>query len=134
MNKTKEYLLSLGATETALSSIAEDVHRSNLSVIYCPFSALTDINGNVTITVTIGENPLNFSLRRKFTDKKWYLQEEGTVDGEDYIRTSEVSLLSFKHFTDKFTYMLVSPYAYTDDMTEDYALTLLQSMSLIVKY
>lgn len=134
MNETKEYLISLGATETALASIAEDMSRDNLAVVYCPFSSITDVNGNATVALTIGEHMLNFSLRRRFVDKKWYIQEEGTVDGETYNRISTVTLLSFKHFADKFTYMLVSPYAYEDDMSDEYALALLQNMSLIVKY
>ena len=134
MSETKDYLLSLGATETALLSIAEDMERDNLAVIVCPFSSITDINGNNTVSVTIGTYVLNFSLRRRFVDGKWYIQEEGTVDGNNYIRTSVVSLLSFKHFADKFTYMLVSPYAYLEEMTDEYALALLQNMSFIVKY
>lgn len=134
MDDIRSYLIGLGATETSLKTLAEDMSRDNLAVVFCPFNSITDPNGNHIATITIGDWIINFSLRRRLIDGKWYLQEEGTIDGSEFIRTSTVDLLSFKHFADAYTYMLVSPYAYEENMTDEYALALLQNMSLIVKY
>lgn len=130
----KDTLISLGCTEEAIKSIAEDTERESIAVIERPFSELETVNGSFSISISFGTYSMIFTLRRKLTDRSWYIIEEGTVNGTEYKRVSEFKLLSFMHFVDSYTYMLVSPYAYTEDMTDEYALALIKNLSIVLKY
>ena len=129
------YLCSLGATETVLKELARDADHDNLVV--CPgiFSVLSETTADsVSIPVEFNGMTITFSLRKSLTDSTWWIKEDGLLN-EEYINTVQRFLLNtYKHRTANWTYMIVSPYEYKDDLSDALKRQCIANCSLLIKY
>ena len=124
------YLTNLGATDSVLNSLAEELN-DDFVVVDTPFAPIeTDNAYSVTVPIEFGGNAISLTLRKDLSDDNWWLVEEGSVNGQKVAYTSRFTLDSFIHYHGVFTYIIVSPFKFT----ESTARSCIAHSSLLVKY
>lgn len=127
-NDDYKYLQSLGMPDYVLKDLAEE-GNDDFVVIEKPFAqVLTSDDKSFTVPMEFAGNQIELTLRKDLTDNNWWIEENGTVNGESYTSISRFTLNSFIHFHKNFTYIFVSPYP-IDNMDMSVAFS-----SLLVKY
>lgn len=137
MEQTPEIiaLYNLGATENILKEFAREEDHDNAVVCELPFSSLQDNTAQaVTVPVTFGGNSINFSLRKSLSDCSWWITEEGTVNGEYYNSVQRFNLNSFHHIRDSWEYIIISPYEYNEQLSDQLKRQCVANSSLLIKY
>lgn len=129
------YLYSLGATDTVLKDLALDEDHDNFVVCPMPFASLQDSNAqSVSVPVEFGGNTVMFDLRKTLSDGSWWLTEDGTVGNVDVNSVQRFLLDTYKHRTSNWMYIIVSPYAYDETMTDALKRQCIANCSLLIKY
>ena len=131
--KTQEeldYLYALGATDSVLKDLALDDDHDTFVVCAQPFSALTDSSAQaVSVPVEFGGTTVTFDLRKTLSDGSWWLTEEGNESS-----IQRFVLDTYKHRYGPFTYIIVSPYAYSEDFSDALKQQCIANCSLLIKY
>ena len=128
-------LYNLGATENILRELAREEDHDNAVVCELPFASLQDSAAQaVTVPVTFGGNSINFSLRKDLSDGAWWITEEGTVNGEAYSSVQRFNLNSFHHIRDSWEYIIISPYEYNEQLSDQLKRQCVANSSLLIKY
>lgn len=131
--KTQEeldYLYALGATDSVLKDLALDDDHDTFVVCSQPFSALIDSSAQaVSVPVEFGGTTVTFSLRKTLSDGSWWITEEGEESS-----TQRFVLDTYKHRYSSFTYIIVSPYAYSEDLSDALKRQCIANCSLLIKY
>ena len=137
MEQTPELiaLYNLGATENILKELAREEDHDNAVVCELPFASLQNSTAQaVTVPVTFGGNSINFSLRKNISDGSWWIIEEGTVNGEAYNSVQRFNLNSFHHIRDSWEYIIISPYEYNEQFSDQLKRQCVANSSLLIKY
>ncbi len=125
-----DYLYALGATDNVLRDLALDDDHSNFVVCPQPFtSLLTNEDMAVSVPVEFGGTTVTFSLRKTLSDGSWWITE----DSEDN-SVERFVLDTYKHRTKSFTYIIVSPYKYEEDLSDALKRQCIANCSLLIKY
>lgn len=131
--KTQEelnYLYTLGATDSVLKALALDDDHDTFVVCAQPFSALSDDSAQaVSVPVEFGGTTVIFSLRKTLSDGSWWVTEEGN---ESTIQ--RFVLDTYKHRYGSFSYIIVSPYSYSEDFSDGLKRQCIANCSLLIKY
>lgn len=128
-------LYALGATEDILKQFAREEQHDNSVLCETPFSSLQDTNAeSVVVPVTFGGNSISFYLRKSLSDGSWWLTEEGTVNGEAYNSVQRFNLNSFHHINDSWEYIIISPYEYNEQLSDQLKRQCIANSSLLIKY
>ena len=131
--KTQEeldYLYALGATDSVLKDLALDDDHDTFAVCTQPFSALADSSAQaVSVPVEFGGTTVTFNLRKTLSDGSWWITEEGN---ENTIQ--RFVLDTYKHRYGSFAYIIVSPYAYSEDLSDALKRQCIANCSLLIKY
>lgn len=131
--KTQEelhYLYALGATDSVLKDLALDDDHDTFVVCPQPFSAIADSSVQaISVPVEFGGTTVTFSLRKTLSDGSWWLTEEG-----DESVVQRFVLDTYKHRYSFFTYIVVSPYAYSEDFSDALKRQCIANCSLLIKY
>ena len=131
--KTQEeldYLYTLGATDSVLKDLALDDDHDTFVVCPQPFSALADSSAQaVSVPVEFGGATVTFSLRKTLSDGSWWLTEEG-----DESVVQRFVLETYKHRYSSFAYIIVSPYDYSEDLSDALKRQCIANCSLLIKY
>ena len=131
--KTQEeldYLYTLGATDSVLKDLALDDDHDTFVVCAQPFSSLADSYAQaVSVPVEFGGTTVTFSLRKALSDGSWWLTEE-----EDESAPQRFVLDTYKHRYGAFSYIIVSPYAYSEDFSDALKRQCIANCSLLIKY
>lgn len=131
--KTQEeldYLYALGATDSVLKDLALDDDHDTFVVCPQPFSALADSSAQaVSVPVEFGGTTVTFSLRKTLSDGSWWITEEGN---ESTIQ--RFVLDTYKHRYGSFEYIIVSPYSYSEDLSDALKRQCIANCSLLIKY
>ena len=124
------YLYALGATESVLRDLALDDDHDNFVVCPQPFaSLLTSSDMAVSVPVEFGGTTVTFSLRKTLSDGSWWITEDSNDNAvERFI------LDTYKHRTGTFTYVIVSPYEYCEDLSDALKRQCIANCSLLIKY
>lgn len=128
-----QYMKSLGVSGETLTSLSL-LDKKNFGVIELPFSTVDSLKQSAEISTTIGDNTLTISLRKRLTDGVWFATETGTIAGEDFYHCAPVYLDTLRHCTKSFCIVFVSPYAFSEDMTEGVELSVIQNLSILAVY
>jgi hypothetical protein len=126
------YLKQLGASNFVVTALMADTTHDTFCVLEKPFGELTENIFAYTTTVSFGANTLKLTLRKTFSDNNWWIDEEGVFEGKSYRHSSLVRFNSYVHFNSEFTYILVSPYTFTNDIKEQIAC--LANCSFLLRY
>lgn len=128
-------LYSLGATEELLKQFAREDQHDNSVICETPFSSLQDTNAeSIVVPITFGGNTVNFSLRKDLSDNAWWIIEEGTINGEAYSSVQRFVLNSFHHIRDSWEYIIISPYEYNEQLSDQLKRQCIANSSLLIKY
>ena len=131
--KTQEeldYLYALGATDSVLKDLALDDDHDTFVVCPQPFSSLADSSVQaVSVPVEFGGTTVTFSLRKTLSDGSWWLTEEG-----DESVVQRFVLDTYKHRYSSFAYIIVSPDAYSEDLSDALKRQCIANCSLLIKY
>lgn len=129
--KTQEeldYLYALGATDSVLKDLALDDDHDTFVVCSQPFSALSDSSAQaVSVPVEFGGATVTFSLRKTLSDGSWWITEEESAPQRFVLDT-------YKHRYGAFSYIIVSPYAYSEDFSDALKRQCIANCSLLIKY
>lgn len=129
--KTQEeldYLYALGATDSVLKALALDDDHDTFVVCSQPFSALSDSSAQaVSVPVEFGGATVTFSLRKTLSDGSWWITEEESAPQRFVLDT-------YKHRYGAFSYIIVSPYAYSEDFSDALKRQCIANCSLLIKY
>lgn len=124
------YLYALGATESVLQDLALDEYHDNFVVCPQPFaSLLTNEDVAVSVPVEFGGTTITFTLRKTLSDGSWWLTEDS-----DDNSVERFVLDTYKHRTKSFTYIIVSPYEYREDLSDTLKRQCIANSSLLIKY
>ena len=131
--KTQEeldYLYALGASDRVLKDLVLDDDHDTFVVCSQPFSALTDsYTQAVSVPVEFGGTTVTFSLRKTLSDGSWWITEE-----ENESAPQRFVLDTYKHRYGAFSYIIVSPYAYSEDFSDALKRQCIANCSLLIKY
>ena len=134
-NEELQYLYALGATDSVLSTLALDDDHENFVVCPQPFIALQDsTDKTIVVPVEFGGNIVNFILRQSLNESSWWITEEGSVSNEEIHTVQRFLLNAFKHRANNWTYMIVSPYPYSEDLSDTLKRQCIANSSLLIKY
>lgn len=128
-----QYLKSLGATDETLLNMALDGNHANFVVCPLPFNSL-DESDAISVPIEFGGNLVTLTLRKSLSDKSWWLSEEGSVNNTEVDAVQRFMLDTYKHLHANWMYIIVSPYAYKEDMSEQLKRQCLMNCSLLIKY
>lgn len=130
-----QYLYSLGATDSVLSDLAFDTDHDNFVVCAQPFIALENSSScAVSVPVTFGGNTVTYHLRKSLSDGSWWITEEGTVSGSISEFVERFMLNSYKHLSSNWMYVIVSPYEYSEDLSDALKRQCIAHSSLLIRY
>ena len=130
-----QHLYSLGANEALLREIAKEEDHDETVLCELPFNALqNNANQSITVPISFGSNNINFTLRKSLSDGSWWITEEGTVKGETFNSVQRFNLNSFHHVRDSWEYTIISPYAYSEELSEQLKRQCIANSSLLIKY
>ena len=125
-----DYLYTLGATDSVLKDLALDDDHDTFVVCAQPFRSLSDDSAQaVSVPVEFGGTIVTFSLRKTLSDGSWWLTEEGN---ESIIQ--RFVLDTYKHRYGSFSYIIVSPYSYSEDFSDVLKRQCIANCSLLIKY
>lgn len=125
-----DYLYALGATDSVLKDLALDDDHDTFVVCPQPFSSLAAGSAQaVSVPVEFGGTTVTFSLRKTLSDGSWWLTE----DGDESI-VQRFVLDTYKHRYSSFAYIIVSPYAYSEDLSDALKRQCIANCSLLIKY
>lgn len=128
-------LYKLGATDTILRELAREEDHEMAVVCELPFTSLLTTNVQALIVpITFGGNTINFTLRRDLSDGAWWITEEGTVKGKAYTSIQRFNLNSFHHIRDSWEYIIISPYEYNEQLSDQLKRQCVANSSLLIKY
>lgn len=124
------YLYALGATENVLRDLALDEYHDNFVVCPQPFaSLLTSEDMAVSVPVEFGGTTVTFDLRKTLSDGSWWITEDS-----DDNSIERFVLDTYKHRAKFFTYIIVSPYEYREDLLDALKRQCIANCSLLIKY
>ena len=131
--KTQEeldYLYALGATDSVLKDLALDDDHDTFVVCAQPFSVLSDDSAQtISVPVEFGGTTVTFSLRKTLSDGSWWFTEEGNESA-----IQRFVLDTYKHRYGSFSYIIVSPYSYSEDFSDALKRQCIANCSLLIKY
>lgn len=128
-------LYKLGANDTILRELAKEEDHEMAVVCELPFNSLLTTNVQALIVpITFGGNTVNFTLRRDLSDGAWWITEEGTVKGKAYTSIQRFNLNSFHHIRDSWEYIIISPYEYNEQLSDQLKRQCVANSSLLIKY
>lgn len=123
------YLQSLGVTSEDIQALLADVKHTTFVVAQSVFSGVTADKPSVSVPIVLGSRTIKFTLRKNLSDNDWWLDEESG----DAVEHTLFGLHKFAHYDADYTYIIVSPYAWSADSLEDQLLCL-NSASLLIRY
>ena len=130
-----DYLYALGATDSVLKDLALDDDHTTFVVCEKPFSSLQDSSTlSASVPVEFGGNTVTFTLRKTLSDNSWWLTEKGAFNDLNINNIQRFLLDTHKHRYGKYTYVLVSPYMYSENSSEALQRQCLANCSLLIKY
>ena len=128
-------LYKLGASDNILRELAKEEDHEMAVVCELPFNSLLTTNVQaVIVPITFGGNTVNFTLRRDLSDGAWWITEEGTVKGQAYTSIQRFNLNSFHHIRDSWEYIIISPYEYNEQLSDQLKRQCVANSSLLIKY
>ena len=122
------YLQSLGVTSEDLTTLLVDTKHTTFVVAQSVFSGVTKDEPSTSVTVSLGSRTLKLTLRKNISDSDWWLDEESGNTKEHTL----FGLHKFAHYDADYTYIIVSPYAWSDNIEDQ--LLCLNSASLLIRY
>lgn len=128
-----QYLKSLGATDETLLNMAIDGNHANFVVCPQPFSSLGEAEA-ISVPIEFGGNLVTLTLRKSLSDDSWWLSEEGNVNNTNVNTVQRFMLDTYKHLYANWMYIIVSPYKYKEDMSDQLKRQCLVNCSLLIKY
>ena len=128
-------LYKLGANDTILRELSKEEDHEMAVVCELPFNSLLTTNVQALIVpITFGGNTVNFTLRKDLSDGAWWITEEGTVKGKAYTSIQRFNLNSFHHIRDSWEYIIISPYEYNEQLSDQLKRQCVANSSLLIKY
>lgn len=124
------YLYALGATESVLRDLALDDYHDDFVVCPQPFASLgNNTDMAVSVPVEFGGTTVTFNLRKTLSDGSWWITEDSENNSiERFV------LDTYKHRAKSFTYIIVSPYEYREDLSDALKRQCIANCSLLIKY
>ena len=130
-----QYLHALGATDSVLKDLALDDDHDNFVVCETPFSAMQSIaTFSATVPIEFGGNSISLTLHKTLSDNSWWIDEEGSVNNVKQNSVQRFMLDSYKHRYAEWMYIIVSPYPYSEDLSEEMKRQCIANCSLLIKY